>query len=66
MSGVSVFTQKSADDFVIDVQVDTNIPSSKSLPHASQLSAIGYFQVFLALDIKILTLSNLLINLEKP
>ena len=63
MSSVSMLSHKSADDSVIDVQVNTNI---LTLPHASQLSAIGHFQIFFVLAYQNSDPILLFIDLRKP
>ena len=64
MSGVSVLPHKSADDSVIDVQVDTNIPIRHPCPmHPNYLPSdiFGYSPRW---HIKKVTLSNLLSTYE--
>ena len=64
MSGVSVLLHKSADDSMIDVQVDTNIPTGHPCPmHPNYLPSdiFGYSSL---LHIKLEKLSNLFSTYE--
>ena len=64
MSGVSVLPNKSADDRVIDVQVENNIPTGHPCPMHPNYLPLDIFRYSSPWHIKIVTLSNLLSTYE--
>ena len=66
MSGVSVLPHKSADDSVIDVQVDTNIPTEHLCPMYPNFLSSDIFRYSSPWHIKIVTPSKLLSTYESP